>query len=260
MKNISDLPRVSLGVYPTPFYKLENISRQAGRNIWIKRDDLCGVALGGNKVRKLEFLLAEAQAQGCDTVFTTGGAQSNHAMLTAACASRLGMKPILLLKKRGVTERSGNLILDEIYGAEVRLIDTDHYEDIYAEMHRVGDELEKAGHKCCYIPVGGSTPLGAVGYVNCVREIAMPGTPKKAPPTRMATITHRLERPVVSPKILGPMILPSTCCRAMIKIRKYSAFSGETSRMSRRLGTAPKKGPKKGMMLVTPTMVLMSGA
>ena len=173
MKNISDLPRVSLGVYPTPFYKLENISHQAGRNIWIKRDDLCGVALGGNKVRKLEFLLAEAKAQGCDTVFTTGGAQSNHAMLTAACASRLGMTPILLLKKRGVTERSGNLILDEIYGAEVRLIDTDHYEDIYAEMHRVGDELEKAGHKCCYIPVGGSTPLGAVGYVNCVREIAM---------------------------------------------------------------------------------------
>ena len=91
MKNICDLPRLPLGLYPTPFYKLDAISAKYGRNIWIKRDDLCGVALGGNKVRKLEFLLADAKAQGCDTVFTTGGAQSNHAMLTAACAARLGM-------------------------------------------------------------------------------------------------------------------------------------------------------------------------
>ena len=173
MKNIHDLPRVSLGIYPTPFYRLDNISRRYGRSIWIKRDDLCGVALGGNKVRKLEFLLADAQAQGCDTVFTTGGAQSNHAMLTAACASRLGIRPILILKKRGVTERRGNLILDGLYGADVRMMDTDSYDDIYAEMHRVGAELEAQGHKCYYIPCGGSNALGAVGYVNCVRELAV---------------------------------------------------------------------------------------
>ena len=89
MKNINDLPRLSLGVFPTPFYKLEGISAKYGKNIWMKRDDLCGVALGGNKVRKLEFLLAEARDQGCDTVLTTGGPQSNHAMLTAACAARM---------------------------------------------------------------------------------------------------------------------------------------------------------------------------
>ena len=171
MKNINDLPRVSLGVFPTPFYKLESISAKYGKNIWIKRDDMCGVALGGNKVRKLEFLLADAKAQGCDTVFTTGGAQSNHAMLTAACAARLGMKCILILKKRGVTERLGNLILDDIYGADVRFMDTDSYGDIYDEMDRVDAELAKEGHKCFHIPVGGSTPLGAVGYMNCVREI-----------------------------------------------------------------------------------------
>ena len=173
MKNINDLPRVSLGVFPTPFYKLENISAKYGKNIWIKRDDMCGVALGGNKVRKLEFLLADARAQGCDTVFTTGGAQSNHAMLTAACAARLGMKCILILKKRGVTERKGNLVLDDIYGADVRFMDTDSYDDIYAEMHRVGEELAKEGHKSYYIPVGGSNPLGAVGYVNGVREFTV---------------------------------------------------------------------------------------
>ena len=173
MKNINDLPRVSLGVFPTPFYKLESISAKYGKNIWIKRDDMCGVALGGNKVRKLEFLLADAKAQGCDTVFTTGGAQSNHAMLTAACAARLGMKCILILKKRGVTERKGNLVLDDIYGADVRFMDTDSYDDIYAEMHRVGEELAKEGPKSYYIPVGGSNPLGAVGYVNGVREFTV---------------------------------------------------------------------------------------
>ena len=173
MKNINDLPRVSLGVFPTPFYKLENISAKYGKNIWMKRDDMCGVALGGNKVRKLEFLLADAKAQGCDTVFTTGGAQSNHAMLTAACAARLGMKCILILKKRGVTEHKGNLVLDDIYGADVRFMDTDSYDDIYAEMRRVGEELAKEGHKSYYIPVGGSNPLGAVGYVNGVREFTV---------------------------------------------------------------------------------------
>ena len=173
MKDWNELPRLSLGVYPTPFYKLENISARYGKNIWIKRDDLCGVALGGNKVRKLEFLLADAKARGCDTVFTTGGAQSNHAMLTAACAARLGMKCILILKQRGVTERKGNLVLDDIYGAEVRMMDTDSYDDIYAEMRRLGAELAKEGHKAYEIPVGGSTGLGALGYVNCVREFTV---------------------------------------------------------------------------------------
>ena len=119
MRNLHDLPRVRLGVFPTPFYRLDRLSEQYGRGIWIKRDDLCGVALGGNKVRKLEFLLAQAQAQGCDTVITTGGAQSNHAMLTAACAARLGLRCVLILKKRGVTDRKGNLVLDDIFGAQV---------------------------------------------------------------------------------------------------------------------------------------------
>ena len=173
MRNLHDLPRVRLGVFPTPFYRLDRLSEQYGRGIWIKRDDLCGVALGGSKVRKLEFVLAEALDQGCDTVFTTGGAQSNHAALTAACAAKLGMKCILLLKRRGVTEHRGNLVLDDIFGAEVRMLDTDSYDDVYAEMHRMGEALEQAGHKCCYIPVGGSTALGALGYASCVREFTV---------------------------------------------------------------------------------------
>ena len=173
MKQLTDFSRIHFGVLPTPLYKLENLSREFGKNIYIKRDDMIGVALGGNKVRKLEFLLADALDQGCDTVFTTGGAQSNHAALTAACAAKLGMKCILLLKRRGVTEHRGNLVLDDIFGAEVRMLDTDSYDDVYAEMHRMGEALEQAGHKCCYIPVGGSTALGALGYASCVREFTV---------------------------------------------------------------------------------------
>lgn len=105
MKNLQDFPRICLAALPTPIQKLENISRLLGTNIYIKRDDLTGIGLGGNKVRKLEFLLADAKRKGAEIVFTTGGAQSNHAMLTAACAKKLGMEPILILKKRGVTER-----------------------------------------------------------------------------------------------------------------------------------------------------------
>ena len=103
MKSLNDFPRIPLAVLPTPIQKLENISRILGTNVYIKRDDLTGIGLGGNKVRKLEFLLADAKRQGAEIIFTTGGAQSNHAMLTAACAKKLGMTPILILKKRGVT-------------------------------------------------------------------------------------------------------------------------------------------------------------
>lgn len=171
MKNIDGFSRISLGVLPTPLYKLERLSQETGANLYIKRDDLTGVALGGNKVRKLEFLLADAKQNGADIVLTAGGPQSNHAMLTAACAARLGMQSILVLKKRGVLE-GGNLVLDALYGAEVRFADTDSYDDVYAEMERIMVQLRAEGHTPYFIPVGGSVPLGCLGYVNCVREIA----------------------------------------------------------------------------------------
>ena len=109
---MQDFPRIPLAVLSTPIQKLENISRLLNTNVYIKRDDLTGIGLGGNKVRKLEFLLADTKRKGTEVVFTTGGAQSNHAMLTAACAKKLGMEPILILKKRGVTERKGNQLLE----------------------------------------------------------------------------------------------------------------------------------------------------
>ena len=171
MKQITDFPTISLSALPTPICRLENLSRQTGKNIYIKRDDLIGTALGGNKVRKLEFLLADAQARGADTVLTAGGPQSNHAMLTAACAGRLGMRTILALKKRGKLT-GGNQVLNSIYGAEVQFVDTDSYDDVYEEMERIMTELRRDGHTPYFIPVGGSVPLGSMGYLNCALEIA----------------------------------------------------------------------------------------
>ena len=141
MKNLQDFPRIPLAVLPTPIQKLENISRLLNTNVYIKRDDLTGIGLGGNKVRKLEFLLADAKNKGAEIVFTTGGAQSNHAMLTAACAKKLGMTPILILKKKGVTDRKGNQLLEYLMNTDVRFMDTNSYDDIYEEMERVGKAL-----------------------------------------------------------------------------------------------------------------------
>lgn len=170
--NLNTYPKAALGLFPTPMYRLPNMSRTLGTNVWIKRDDLCGVALGGNKVRKLEYLLAEAQAQGAELVMTTGQAQSNHAMLTAACALRLGLEPVLVLKQRGVCSCRGNQILNRLMDVEVRFVDTDRYDDIYAEMDRIAAERGKSVYK---IPCGGSNPLGSLGYVDCMREIAESG-------------------------------------------------------------------------------------
>ena len=168
MKSLADFPRVKLGLFPTPIHRLERVSSLLHTNVYIKRDDLTGVGLGGNKVRKLEFLLADAQQKGAGLVFTTGGAQSNHAMLTAAAAGKLGMEAILILKQRGVTERLGNQLLEHLMGTEVRFMDTDDYADIYAEMDRVGKERGVPYYK---IPCGGSNALGTLGYVACAEEI-----------------------------------------------------------------------------------------
>ena len=165
---MKQLDKASLGIFPTPVHKLDNISRLLGTQVFVKRDDMTGIGLGGNKVRKLEYLLADAKAQGAQVVFTTGGAQSNHAMLTAAACRKLGLEPILILKKRGVMGKKGNLLLEDLMGVDVRFMDTNSYDDIYAEMDRVGQEMGKPYYK---IPCGGSNALGTLGYVDCVREL-----------------------------------------------------------------------------------------
>ena len=172
MKKLTEFPRIELGIFPTPIQRLHNISSLLHTNVYVKRDDLTGLGLGGNKVRKLEYLLADAKQQGAETVFTTGGAQSNHAMLTAAASGKLGMKAILILKQRGVTDCVGNLLLEKLMGTEVRFMDTDDYADIYNEMDRIGQDSGRAYYK---IPCGGSNALGSLGYVGCAQEIREQG-------------------------------------------------------------------------------------
>jgi D-cysteine desulfhydrase family pyridoxal phosphate-dependent enzyme len=163
--------KISLGFFPTPFSKIDSVSADTGVNFYIKRDDLCGIALGGNKVRKLEYLLADARAKGADTVLTSGGAQSNHATLTAACCRRLGLDCVLVLMKRGVTDTLGNLLLDDIMDVRVEFVDSDSYEVVYGEAEKIMADLRSRGKKPYFIPVGGSVALGALGYYDAVHEI-----------------------------------------------------------------------------------------
>ena len=169
MKKLEDFEKTELGIFPTPIRKLENISRMFGTNIWIKRDDLTGIGVGGNKVRKLEYLLADAKKQGAELIFTTGQAQSNHAMLTAACRRRFDIEPVLILKKRGIMGNRGNLMLESLMNTEVIFMDCESYDEIYEEMDRIGVSRGKKYYK---IPCGGSNGLGSLGYADCVREIA----------------------------------------------------------------------------------------
>lgn len=176
---------INLGIKPTPIQKLENISKEYGCEIYIKRDDLIGVGLGGNKVRKLEYLLKEAKDRGAKVVYTNGALQTNHGMLTATCASKLGMKCLLFLKKedeREIEKLSGNLLLDDYIGCDVTFIDLSNISDSAKANEKFNEEIEKhieeykAKHslkdeEVYNIPFGGSTPLGILGYSECIKEI-----------------------------------------------------------------------------------------
>lgn len=173
--HLSRFPRVKLTHAPTPLHPLENLTRHlGGPRLWIKRDDCTGLASGGNKTRKLEFLMGEARAQGTDHVITQGAVQSNHVRQTAAAAAVLGMKCTALLEHRiGTNDRdylgSGNVLLDHLFGA--RLEQRPGGSDMQAELEKLGERLRAEGAKPYLIPGGGSNPVGALGYVTCAIEL-----------------------------------------------------------------------------------------
>ena len=153
--------------------KAERLSKAlGGPTIWFKRDDLTGLAFGGNKIRKLEFLMADALAKGATHVLTIGGAQSNHAMQTAAVARRLGLTPVLVLGKPRRPGNEGNLLLDAILGAEVRFPVAYDGDGLRKAMLAEADRLRAQGHRPYCIPLGGSDALGLMGYVTAVKEMA----------------------------------------------------------------------------------------
>jgi D-cysteine desulfhydrase family pyridoxal phosphate-dependent enzyme len=147
-------------------------SALGGPRILIKRDDLTGLALGGNKVRKLEFLLADALAQGADTVLTTGAADSNHCRVTAAAAARLGLRCILLLAtKRVAPPLQGNLLLDHLFGAEVHFYPASSPTAGNDHLLELATNARARGGKPYIFPAGGSTALGILGYTLMVEEL-----------------------------------------------------------------------------------------
>lgn len=158
---IQQLPRMPILTGPTPIHPLPRLSaRLNGPMIWIKRDDLAPLVMGGNKLRKLEFLLGEAHQRSADVVVTVGAQQSNHAAQTAAAARRFGLEAVLLLQGLAEAAPAGNLLLNALYGADVRL-DPAPPEDWGL---RVVEELQAAGRRPYLIPVGGSNPVGATGF------------------------------------------------------------------------------------------------
>jgi L-cysteate sulfo-lyase len=167
---IAGLPCISLGAWPTPLERLPNLSAELGIDLWIKRDDVTTLALGGNKVRKLEFLMGHATSVGCDCIVTTGGSQSNHARLTAAACARLGL-PCHLVLDRGRHPENGNLLLDNLFGASVRLIEDSDPAAAVIAMNEVADGLRQMGANPFVIPRGGSIPQGSVGYAQMVTEL-----------------------------------------------------------------------------------------
>lgn len=167
-------PRIHLANTPTPLQKMERLSQKAGVEIFFKRDDFTGSELSGNKVRKLEFLLADALATGADTVITCGGAQSNHCRATVLAAVKAGLSSLLLLRTDDPANPptiSGNILLDRLAGSEIVWITPEQYKERNAIFEREARRLRNCGRKPYIIPEGGSTSLGAWGYVTQIGEL-----------------------------------------------------------------------------------------
>ncbi|MBI2843899.1 MAG: D-cysteine desulfhydrase family protein [Armatimonadetes bacterium] len=170
---IDDVPRLRFGYLPTPLDEAPRLAEKLGiRRLLIKRDDLTGLALGGNKVRKIEFLMADALEHKADVILTDGGPQSNHARQTAAAARLFGLECILHLGGPRFDRFEGNLLLDVILGAEIRFIPDATVGMMERAMVKAAEELRQAGRKPYVIPIGGSSPTGALGYVAAIRELA----------------------------------------------------------------------------------------
>ena len=159
---------------PTPLEPADRLGRALGLDagrLWVKRDDLTGLATGGNKARKLELLVAAAQAEGCDVLVTAGGPQSNHARMTAAAAARAGLGCILAFNADAPARSEGNQLLDAVLGAERRFVGPLAMDDLNGVVDRIAEDVRAAGRRPYVIPVGGSSPLGASAYVEGANEI-----------------------------------------------------------------------------------------
>jgi D-cysteine desulfhydrase len=179
--HIETLPRFRLAQLPTPIERLDRLSGElGGPDLLIKRDDQTGLALGGNKARKLEFLVGQALERGADTLVTAGAAQSNHCRQTAAAAAKAGLKCELILNDQKPVRQNGNLLLDELLGAKCHWIERPQFP---VKLSELPEQLRAQGRKPYVIEIGGSNGVGATGYVLAMIELA----------GQLRTIQHRLD-------------------------------------------------------------------
>ncbi|HEY4397927.1 MAG TPA: D-cysteine desulfhydrase family protein [Acidimicrobiia bacterium] len=168
----ADVPRVRLAELPTPLQPMDRFSEWlGGPRVLVKRDDLTGLALGGNKARKLEFLCGEAQAGSCDVLVTGGGAQSNHARMTAAAANRLGLDCHLAVGGQEPGLYSGNLLLDRVLGATLHFTGADSYYDVESAIEELAARLAADGRRPFSMPIGGASVTGAAAFAWAADEL-----------------------------------------------------------------------------------------
>lgn len=163
--------KIKLADLPTKIEFLEKSSKLLGKNIYIKRDDKTGIELSGNKVRKLEYAIAEAINSGADTLISCGALQSNHCRAVAAVGAKLGMKVILVLVDGEKNPPNGNYLLDLLLGAEIRFIESSEYKNVISIMEGIKLECEEKNHKAYIMPTGASNAIGMFGYIEAVQEI-----------------------------------------------------------------------------------------
>lgn len=168
---LTRFPRMNFSLLPTPLHRLERLSAGLGVNLWCKRDDLTGFAMGGNKTRKLDFLIAEAVAARQDTLIAVGANQSNFCRMAAGCGVAAGLQVHLVLGGRRPEAPTGNLRLDQLFGVTIHHIDSADWDTWEREAAVLERQLAGQGRRVCRLPVGGSTPEGALGYVAGLAEI-----------------------------------------------------------------------------------------
>ncbi len=179
IERLQALPRTHLAFLPTPVMELPRLSaRLGGPSLWMKRDDQTGLGLGGNKVRKLEYLVGEARARGCDTLITSGAIQSNHCRQTAAAAAAAGLRCVLALGgEEPMDAPTGNLLLDRLFGATIRWCGEDRKGERVPAMV---EDLRRSGRRPYMIPYGGSDEVGAMGFVAAMGELQAQLTEQRA--------------------------------------------------------------------------------
>jgi D-cysteine desulfhydrase family pyridoxal phosphate-dependent enzyme len=216
---MNELPRISLVDQPTPFHRLERFSEAVGAEVWIKRDDVGSIGLAGNKVRKLEYVLAEARTQGADTVVIIGAEQSNAARATAAACAQVGLRCVLVLSGDEPQSRTGNLLLDELFGAEAHFAGDVGWAELWEASQRMSDDLRAEGATPYTLPAGASSPLGACGFVRAWDELREQGAEA------------------------GTLYFASSSCGTYAGLLLGRAMSGNTGPELRAIGVAPDVVP-----------------